>query len=138
MIEDNPKIYEYNPEEFNHTIFKEYFNNGIEKVKKLGLTLSPNERFASKEDFAQRIGFAGKEDHFNLICGDDNEVDEIHICYNRTRIPGKETTVECPNYENCDKHEYFVIHWLILSIFISLILPAVVWCDCIYNAIGWI
>ena len=75
MIEDNPRVYGLDPLQFNRTIFSEYFRSGVEKAAQLDLTLNRGQAFHSKEEFARRIGFEGKEDHFNLICGDDNEVD---------------------------------------------------------------
>ena len=42
ILEDNPRVYEVNPEAFNHTVFVEYFKNAIEKVKSLQIELKPH------------------------------------------------------------------------------------------------
>jgi hypothetical protein len=54
-------------------------------VKNLKLGLSKGQ-VSSKADLATKLGL--KETQFYAICGSDNELDELRICYNMSSAPG--------------------------------------------------
>lgn len=48
----------------------------------------------TKAELATKLGL--KETQFYAICGADNELDEIRICYNMSTTAGNETIMNCP------------------------------------------
>lgn len=59
-------------------LFKSYFIETVNKVKKLNISLSKS-KVQTKEDLAKTIKVDAN--NFYAVCGSDNELDEIRICY---------------------------------------------------------
>lgn len=81
------KIYkeDYGLPDSDQDLFKEYFTSTLDKIKALNFTVSPG-TFKSKVTFAKKLGL--KSTQFQAICGRDNELDEIRICYSISAKPG--------------------------------------------------
>jgi len=68
-------------------IFYRYFKQVIDKYNSLPVGDINKFVFASKDEFAQELGL--QKDQFMAICGNDNELNEIRICYSLAE-PGQE------------------------------------------------
>ena len=66
----------------------------VDKVKGLNIKLSKG-KVQTKTELASKIGLHASE--FYAICGRDNELDEIRICYDIYYIPGLEEVMKCPS-----------------------------------------
>lgn len=65
----------------------------IAKVKLMNPRLTPG-KIDTKADLGKQLGLKASE--FYAICGNDNELDELRICYDIYPEPGKEYLMECP------------------------------------------
>lgn len=78
---------EYKSSMSDASIFKKYFMGTLKKFKNLNIKLVPG-KVATKVDLAKQLGLHASE--FYAICGYDNELDEIRICYDVYEEPGQE------------------------------------------------
>lgn len=65
-----------NPDE----IYLRYFRGTVSKLKNLSVQNITKFKFNSKDEFAKQLNL--KPNQFMAVCGNDNELDEIRICYN--------------------------------------------------------
>ena len=66
----------------------------VKKTENLKITLKSG-KINSKTDLARKINLHSSE--FYAICGRDDELDEIRICYDVYAVPGLEEIIPCPH-----------------------------------------
>ena len=91
--------WEQDKDAFEKQTMDNYYRHNIERAKEFNFQASKT-RYENLEEFAEEIGFKGKETHFylNLLYDKDtNEywVYELKICYGLSSIPGGEVTIPC-------------------------------------------
>lgn len=75
-------------------IFREYMLGTVDKVQELNLSLQKGKKYNSKKELANDLNLWSSE--FYAICGNDNELDELRICYDVYSVPGREQVSTCP------------------------------------------
>jgi ribonuclease I len=74
-------IESFNPAKLSaDEIYLRYFRGTVNKFKGLSVQRLTKFKFNSKDEFAKQLNL--KPNQFMAICGKDNELDEIRICYN--------------------------------------------------------
>ncbi len=73
-------------------IFHRYFEQVIKKYNSLPVKNVKKFNFNSKNEFAKALNL--KPSQFIAVCGKDNELDEIRICFSLDR-PGNEKVIDC-------------------------------------------
>ena len=94
FMENNPKAYENDPWAFNRTMFVSYFQDTIEKTKKLNINLKSGTWYKNKHQLAADIKI--KHTQFRAKCYGDDTLNEILVCYSRSEKPGQEVLIDCP------------------------------------------
>lgn len=77
----------------NQAIYKSYFLKTVSKMKELKITFEKG-KVATKAELAKIMKIP--DNAFYAICGSDNELDEVRICFSITGTPGEEKLMKCP------------------------------------------
>lgn len=102
LIRNNPEYqseWEADKQAFNKKMAKEYFRTAIDLTKQLNLN-SLQEKYQNQQDFTRDIGLGSYNDQkLKLVFRDDNELDEMMVCFTQKVNPGVEQLVQCPEWD---------------------------------------
>ena len=103
IIKSNPEYrrkWDANQEETKTELARAYFKVALTLTKNLNLQ-STQERYEDQTDFVEKLGFRSNQDHYlTLTLRDDDELDEMMLCYSLTSVPGEEKFQRCPGRED--------------------------------------
>ena len=92
IIKSNPEYrrkWDANPAATKTELARAYFKTALTLTKNLNLK-STQERYEDQTDFVEQLGFRSNQDHYlTLTLKDDDELDEMMLCYSLASVPGE-------------------------------------------------